>query len=141
MLQYSATTIINAPAETVWAIITEAAGYAEWDENMLRLEGTIAPNEQLSIYTKLAPDRAFKPTVVEFTPNHKMVWQSGMPLGLFSGTRTFLLEPEGDSVRFTLNEEFKGLMLPMLRGSIPNMNPVFETFVNALKERAEAAES
>lgn len=138
MLTYSATTTIAATAETIWAILTDGASYSEWNENMLRLEGRIAPDEQLTIYTKLAPERAFTPKVVAFTPNQKMVWQSGMPLGLFTGTRTFLLLPEGDSVRFTLTEEFKGLMLPLFQGSIPDMNPVFQTFAQALKTRAEA---
>jgi len=138
MLTYTATKTISAPAEIIWNILTDAPRYTEWDANMIKLEGTIAPGEQLTIYTKLDPDRAFKPTVVEFDPHRKMVWQSGMPLGLFTGSRTFLLEPKGEQVQFTLTEQFKGLMLPMIRSSIPDMNPVFQTFAEALKTRAEA---
>jgi len=129
--------MISAPVETIWTILTDASHYTEWDENMIKLDGTIAPGEQLTIYTKLAPKRAFKPKVVEFTPNRKMVWQSGMPMGLFTGSRTFDLQPNGDQVTFTMTEEFKGPMLAMIRGSIPDMTPVFETFVKAVKARAE----
>jgi hypothetical protein len=141
MLKFTANTTINSTPETIWRIITDAPSYTDWDANMIRLDGTIAPGEQLTIYTKLDPKRAFKPKVVEFTPNRKMVWQSGMPFGLFTGARTFLLEPQGNSVCFTLTEEFKGAMLPMIRGSIPDLTPTFQTFVQALKERAEAASS
>jgi hypothetical protein len=137
MLKYTASTMISAPVETIWTILTDASHYTEWDENMIKLDGTIAPGEQLTIYTKLAPKRAFKPKVVEFTPNRKMVWQSGMPMGLFTGSRTFDLQPNGDQVTFTMTEEFKGPMLAMIRGSIPDMTPVFETFVKAVKARAE----
>lgn len=139
MLQFSASTKINAPAETIWNILTDASKYTEWDENMLKLDGTIAPGQALTITTRLDPKRAFKPKVTEFEPNRRMVWQSGMPFGLFTGARTFLLQPDGDGVKFSLTEEFKGLMLPMIKGSIPDLNPVFQKFVEALKARAESA--
>ncbi len=137
MLSFNTSIKIDSSAETVWRILTDAPSYTEWDPNMVKLEGTIAPGEKLTIYTKLDPKRAFKPTVVEFEPNRKMVWQSGMPLGLFSGSRTFLLEPSGNGVQFTLSEAFKGLMLPIIRGSIPDLNPSFEAFAAGLKARAE----
>lgn len=139
MLQYNAEIDINATPETIWNILTNAPAYTEWDDNMLKLEGTIQPNEQLTIYTKLDPNRAFKPTVVEFEPHKRMVWRSGMPLGLFTGARTFTLTEQNGSVHFRLQEEFSGLMLPMIKGSIPDLSPVFETFVKALKHRAESA--
>ncbi|KAB2904787.1 MAG: SRPBCC domain-containing protein [Anaerolineae bacterium] len=100
--------------ETIWGILTDASKYSEWDPGMIRLEGKIAPGEQITIYTKVSPDRAFKPTVTDYEPNRKMVWRSGMPMGLFQGARTFLLEPLADnSVKFTLREEFSGLMMPL----------------------------
>jgi hypothetical protein len=105
---------------------------------MLRLVGAIAPGQQLTIQAKIAPDRAFKPTVTEFEPDRKMVWRSGMPMGLFQGARTFLLEPlPNERTRFTLREEFSGLLLTLFGRSIPDMNPVFAAFNAALKERAE----
>src|SRR5450432_1411105 len=126
MKQFTATTEINAAPETIWRIVTDAARYPEWDPGIIRIEGRIAPKEQLTISTKAAPERAFKPSVTEFEPNHRMVWRSGMPLGLFHGARTFLLEPlSGNRVRFTLTEVYGGLMLPMIGKSIPDLNPVF----------------
>ena len=137
MKVFTATTEIQAAPETIWRILTDAPHYPEWDPGMIRIEGTIAPGEQLTIYTKAAPERAFKPSVVEFQPNRKMVWRSGMPLGLFQGARTFTLEPSGNRVKFTLREEFSGLLLPMIGRSIPDLSPVFAAFAAALKQRAE----
>lgn len=138
MKRYSTQIDIQAPPETVWQILTDAAHYADWDPNMIKLEGRIAQGEQLTIYTKLAPERAFKPIVSQFDAPRKMVWQSGMPLGLFSGVRTFMLTPKTSGVSFEMSEEFSGLLLPVFGGTIPDMNPIFADFAQALKQRAEA---
>lgn len=136
----SATTEIKASPEKIWSILTDSTKYTEWDPGMVSLTGTIAPGEKLTIYAKISPNRAFKVTVSEFVPNRKMVWGSGMPLGLFKGERTFTLEPQGDGLtKFTLQEVFTGLMLPLIGGSIPDMNPTFAEFAAALKARAEGS--
>jgi hypothetical protein len=140
MLVFSAQTDINTSPEKVWQILTDASKYHEWDPGIIRLEGKIAPGEQLTIQAKVAPDRLFKPSVITFDPNRKMVWRSGMPLGLFQGTRTFLLEPQSDGkVSFTLREEYTGLLLPMIGKQLPDFNPIFAAFAAALKNRAENA--
>lgn len=139
MKSYRATIEINAAPATIWSILTDASKYTEWDEQMIELKGSIAPQEKLHILTKLAPDRAFTPAVTEYTENKHMVWSSRMPLGLFSGVRTFTLEElSAETTRFTLTEEFSGLLLPLFGGGIPDMNPIFATFAKALKDRAEA---
>lgn len=139
MKSYTASIHIDAAPSVVWSILTDGATYTEWDPHMISLDGQIAPNEKLSVLTKLAPDRAFTPTVSEFVPNRRMVWLSKMPLGLFSGVRTFVLEEKtGNATEFTLTEEFSGLLLPIFGATIPDMNPVFKEFTEALKARAEA---
>lgn len=138
MKAFSTTTEINATPERIWAILTDAAKYTEWDPGMLRLEGIIAPDQTLTIYTKVTPKRAFKPKVSEFEPNRKMVWSSGMPLGLFKGTRTFILEPLAQNrVMFSMREEFTGPMMALIGNSIPDLTATFEAFAAALKQRAE----
>lgn len=139
MKTYHALIEIQAKPEVVWNILTDSSQYADWDPTMIKIEGTIAPGETLTIYSKLAPKRAFKPKVTVFEPNRRMVWASGMPLGLFKGERTFALEPVGGHTRFSMNETFSGLLLPLFGGSIPDMDPVFREFCEALKARAEGA--
>ncbi len=138
MKEFSAATEISASAQTIWDILTDAAKYPEWDPGMLRLEGKIGSAEKITIYTKVMPNRAFKVTVSEFVPASKMVWTSGMPLGLFKGERTFTIEPlQGKRTNFSVREVFTGLMLPMIGRSLPDMNPVFAAFAAGLKARAE----
>lgn len=140
MLVYSATTSIAASAETIWAILTDAASYPQWDPNADRIEGNIAPGEKITAYTKLSPERAFPVNVTEFVPNQKMVWSSGMPLGLFKGERTFsLVSQEDGNVEFSVREEFSGLLLSLIGRSIPDMTTPFEQFVTGLKNHAERA--
>jgi hypothetical protein len=139
MKEFQASCEINAPPEVIWRILTDAAKYPEWDPGIINIEGTIVLGNQLTLYTKADPKRAFKPTVIDFKPSREMTWRSGMPLGLFHGARTFLLEPLSDRVRFTLREEYGGLLLPMIGKSIPDLNPIFAAFCAALKKRAESA--
>lgn len=138
MKSFSTTIDIQASAETVWAILTNAARYAEWDPTLIKMEGTIALNQQLTIYSKLAPERAFTPKVITFEAPHRMVWSSGMPFGLFKGERTFVLTPTQNGVRFLMNEAFTGPMMAMIGSSIPDMTEPFKQFATALKARAES---
>ncbi|HKP52098.1 MAG TPA: SRPBCC domain-containing protein [Chloroflexia bacterium] len=139
MKEYSATTTIEASPETIWAILTNAASYPEWDPMADRIEGRIAPGETIKAFTKLSPGRAFPAKVTEFEPSRKMVWSGGMPLGLFKGVRTFTLEPQGNGgTKFTIREVFSGPLLPVFGRSIPDMTSPFEQFVAGLKKRAES---
>jgi hypothetical protein len=61
-----------------------------------------------------------------------------MPLGLFTGTRTFTLTPgEGGSVVFAMREVFNGLMAGLITRSIPDLQPAFDRFAADLKHAAE----
>lgn len=66
-----------------------------------------------------------------------MVWEGGMPLGLFRGVRRFTLTPSGRGTDFHMSEEFSGLLAPLITRSIPDLTPSFEKFANGLKALAE----
>jgi len=138
MKSYGATITINASPERIWKILTNAANFPQWEPGVLRIEGKIAPGEKITVYTKLSPDRAFPVTVSEFIPNQRMVWSSGMPLGLFKGARTFTLTPKGKgAVEVATKEEFSGLLLPLIGRTIPDLTESFQNFAAGLKKAAE----
>ncbi len=138
MKSFSATTNIRASRDVIWKLLTDAPNYPTWDPGVERIEGTIAPGQKVIAYTKYSPDRAFPAKVTEFVPGERMAWTGGMPLGLFTGVRTFTLTPRSDgSIDFTLREQFTGLLLPLFGRTIPDLKPVFEAFVAGLKARAE----
>jgi hypothetical protein len=139
MKEFSARVTINAPAETIWGLLTDAAGYPNWDPGMIRLEGTVAPGEKITAYTKISPDRAFPVTVSHFVPKQAMTWSSGMPLGLFKGERTFTLTPQADgTVDFFVREQFTGLLMPLIGRTIPDLSQSFTDFAEGLKAKAES---
>ena len=137
-MKFSTSISIDAPAMKVWQILTNAEAYPDWDPGMIRLEGEIAPGNKITAYTKISPDRAFPVTVTEFDPGRKMVWASKMPLGLFRGERSFVITEKEAGIDFYLEEEFGGILLPLIGRTIPDLQPSFEDFAKGLKARAEA---
>jgi uncharacterized protein YndB with AHSA1/START domain len=138
MRKYSASTTIQAPPEAVWQILTDAAGYPSWDKTMERIEGRLALGQTVKFYTKLSP-RAFPVRVTAFEPGRKLVLTGGMPLGLFKSERTHTLTPGPDGqTRYTTEEVFSGLLLPIFGRTIPDLTENFQGFAAALKARAEA---
>ena len=137
MKHYEASSTIAAPPDAVWAILADAPAYSDWDSGVVRLEGKIGPGEKLKVTSEVNPKRAYPVKVTRFEPARAMAWTGGMPLGLMKGVRTFSLAPENGTTRFTLREEFRGPMLPLIWRSMPDMQPSFEKFANGLKARAE----
>lgn len=137
MKRYAAAITIEAAPEVVWKILTDAAGYPRWDKTMDRIEGRLASGEMVKFYTHLS-DQAFPVRVTEFRPMEKLMFTGGMPLGLFKSQRTHLLTTVGDGqTRFTTEEVFSGLLLPIFGRNIPDLTENFQTFVRALKQAAE----
>jgi hypothetical protein len=139
MKAYDATSVIQAAPATIWAILTDAPGYPNWDSGVLRVDGRIAPGEPLKLVSEANPKRTFSLKVTEFRPDERMTWEGGMPLGLFRGVRTFTLSPQADGTRFTVREQYTGALLPMIWRSMPDLGPSFQKFATGLKRRAEQA--
>ena len=137
MKKYSASITINAPAWTVWKILTDAGGYPTWDLSMDHIEGRLTLGETVKFFTKLSA-QAFPVKVTAFEPEKKLVLTGGMPLGLFKSERTHTLtvKKEGTTV-FHTEEIFSGLLLPVFGKNIPDLTENFRNFAAALKNRAE----
>ena len=140
MKSFAASITIRARAETVWALLTDAVGYPQWNSTVEKIDGRIEAGEKVIVHAKATPGRAFPLRVTEFVPPRRMVWTGGMPLGLFTGTRSYTVTPisEGE-VQFAMREEFSGLLAPLITRSIPDLQPAFDTFAADLKRRTERA--
>lgn len=131
-LRYAVKTAIAASPEAVWDKLTDAAGFSKWNSTVQSIEGTIALGQQLAIRVPVAPGRTFTPKVVELVPNERMVWQDGF-FPMFQGTRTFTLTRLGASTEFEMVELFRGILLPMIKGSLPDFRPVFDRYAADLE--------
>lgn len=127
---------IEAPAERIWALLTDAQDFPRWNSVVSSIDGTIAEGEKIVLRVPYA-DRDFKLTVTEARAPHHMVWADGFA-PMFRGVRTYRLVEHGDVTRFEMEEVMTGLMLPMIAGSLPDFGPKFEAYARDLKSEAEA---
>lgn len=139
MKSFTVTTTIDAAPEAIWAILTDAPAYPSWNTTVSGVDGRIAPGETVTVHAKISPGRAFPVKVVAFDAPRRMVWSSGMPLGLFKGERVFELRPQPGGVAFSMREDYTGAMAGMITKSIPDLQPAFDEFAACLKARAERA--
>jgi hypothetical protein len=130
-------TTIQASPDRIWGFLTDASAFQRWNSTVTSLEGEIAEGRTLKLKVPTAPGRIFKPKVSHVEPGRSMIWSDGMA-PMFKGVRTFTLTPNADgSTLFSMREEYSGLMLPMIKGSLPDFVPVFEAYAEDLKRAAE----
>jgi hypothetical protein len=128
---------VRARPSTIWAMLTNAAEFPSWNSTVKSIEGDIALGNKLALRVPIAPDRVFRPKVTELVPEKRMVWSDGMA-PMFKGVRVFeLKEGQGGSTEFSMVETFSGVMLPMIKGSLPDFGPPFEQYAADLKREAE----
>ena len=125
-LRYAVDATVPAAPAAVWARLTDAAAFTTWNSTVTAIEGPIAPGNRLAIRVPIS-ERTFRPRVVEFEPDRRMVWQDGAA-PMFRGRRTFTLTPTDGGTRFSMVEDFRGLMLPMIARTLPDFGPVFDQY-------------
>ncbi len=128
---------IDAPADRVWALLTDAARFPSWNSTIDTMEGAIEEGGKVALTVPIAPGRTFKVKVHDVVPNRSMVWSDGFA-PMFRGVRTFTLSPGESGTRFQMVEVMSGAMLPMIRGSLPDFAPAFQAYAADLKKAGEA---
>jgi uncharacterized protein YndB with AHSA1/START domain len=136
-LSYAVERQLPARPERVWALLTDAAAFPTWNSTVTELVGPIAPGQRLQIRVPAAPGRTFSPRVTTFEAPSLMVWSDGF-YPMFRGIRTFQLSPSGEGSLFRMEERFEGLMLPMIRSSLPDFAPIFERYAADLEAACRA---
>jgi hypothetical protein len=129
---------IAAPVARVWGLLTDAKRFPSWNSTVTSIDGDIALGQRLAIKVP-GVDRTFHPKVTKLVPREMMAWSDGFA-PMFRGVRTFTLAPQGaHTTEFTMTETFSGLMLPMIRRSLPDFAPQFDAYAADLKRTAESA--
>src|SRR6185369_11569572 len=131
---------IRASAESIWRLLTDAKGFPRWNSTVTGIDGEIREGERLQLRVP-GTDRTFTPRVSGVVPRECMVWTGGFA-PVLKGVRTFQLKPRSDgSTDFEMEERFSGLMLPLVKGSMPDFGLIFERYADDLKRAAEAAKT
>jgi hypothetical protein len=134
---FEASSLIAATPEQIWPVLIDIRAWPEWDSGVTKVVGRLAQGEKLTITVAANPGRAFPVRVTELIEPSRMVFRGGMPLGLFTGQRTYTLAVEDTQTRFTMREEYSGPLAGMIVRSIPDLGPSFHTFADGLKKRVE----
>jgi uncharacterized protein YndB with AHSA1/START domain len=139
MTEYLTETRILAPAERVWAVLTDAAAYSKWNPEIVRIDGLIAPNARITAHVRLGTGvvRRVPQRVTVLDPLRRMEWIGGLPLGLFVGRRTFTLTPTAEGTEFHLHLQMTGPLARWILKSVGDRQPEIDAFTQSLKVYAE----
>jgi hypothetical protein len=136
MKSFEAEAMIYARSSTVWDIITDASNFTVWDSGITRVDGQVRNGSTIRVRTGIGGNRTFRLRVRQ-VPGEAMTWTGGLPLGLFTGVRTFTLSPQGGKTHLRVREDFSGPLLGLVGRTMPDMGQDCTGCVNAVKERAE----
>jgi hypothetical protein len=127
---------IQAEAEIIWTILTDAKGFPRWNSTVNGIDGNIREGERIQIHVP-GTHRTFRPKVLDVVANKRMIWSNGLAM-IFKGSRSFVLKPgEKGTTRFIMEEKFTGLFFAMAKGMFPEFKPIFETYASDLKRESE----
>lgn len=135
-MQTAVITNIKASTDKIMRLLTDARNLTKWNSTVVSVKGEIKQGKTIKLVSKLDPKRTFTLKVTEQTPT-TLIWKDGFA-PMFSGVRTFTLTPKADgSTDFSMEEVFKGIMLPMIKDSLPDFKTNFEQYAADLKNAAE----
>jgi hypothetical protein len=133
---------IQASSDHVWEVLTDFTAYPGWNPFIVQAAGQPVAGSRLQLQMQLPGRRptTFRPTVLEATPTRRLRWLGHLLVpGLFDGEHTFTIEPSGSGqVRLTQQEEFRGLLAPLILAFIAKPTEEgFHQMNQALKARVE----
>jgi uncharacterized protein YndB with AHSA1/START domain len=142
MYEFITKSTIRAAPERVWEILTDAARYAEWNPEIVGIEGRMAPGERIRARVKVGSGaiRNVPLRVTGFEAPSRMEWTGGLPLGLFTGRRILTLTPSDGAVEFCMLVQMSGLLASLMVKAVGNRQVEIDGFSSALKVRAEQDE-
>lgn len=133
---------IDAPPQTVWAVLDDIERYAEWNPALPALRGRTTVGQRVvgTLRQPNVPEREVTPTITRIVGARELRWLSQAPGGVFSAEHIFILEPTGNGgTRVRHNEIFDGPMANERWPSIDtNLRTAYHDLNRALKARAEA---
>jgi uncharacterized protein YndB with AHSA1/START domain len=142
-IEYAASCHIDAPPARVWAILTNASGYGDWNPEIVGMEGHFALGERITAKVKIGSGaiRRVPMRVTALEAPSLMQWTGGLPLGLFVGRRRFTVAPADRGAEFRLHLSMSGPLAGMIGKSVGDRQPEVDSFAAGLKAHAERGDS
>lgn len=135
--------LINAPAETVWEVLTDLAGYPDWNPFTVRAESSLRLGEPVDLYIPRGKSMMKQSFVLEvFDPPSEIAWRLPKMLhkAIFNAYRTQKVVPvDAGRCTYQTSDTFDGWIAGKLYSSQGDwVRKNFNKLAAALKERAEA---
>ena len=139
MYEFITKSTIRAAPERVWEILTDAAGYKEWNPEIVGIEGRMALGQRIRARVKIGSGaiRTVPLRVTAFEAPSRMEWTGGLPLGLFVGRRILTVTPKDGLVEFRMVVQMSGPLAGLMIKATGERQPEIDSFSAALKTRAE----
>ena len=139
MYEFVTRCTIHATPEVVWEILTNTGGYAEWNPEIVAIEGRMALGERIQARVKVGSGalRTVPLRLTAFEAPSRMEWTGGLPLGLFTGRRILTVTPEGGAVEFRMLVQMSGPLAFLMVKAVGNRQAEIDGYSSALKSRAE----
>ena len=102
--------VVSASPDRVWAVLTDAAGYAEWNPIFVSAQGEFRQGGGV-VYEMKSPDGAVsrvEPEIRKLEVEREINQYGGLP-GILTFDHTWHLEPVAGGTRVTQHEEYRGL--------------------------------
>jgi uncharacterized protein YndB with AHSA1/START domain len=139
MKEYVTATLVSAPPEPVWAILINGAAYADWNPEIVAVDGAMGLGARITAHVRLGDGAIRRVTqrIRAFEAPHHMEWVGGLPLGLFVGRRVFTLTPVASGTEFRMHLYMHGPLSAMILKSVGDRQPSIDGFSAGLRRHAE----
>lgn len=133
---------IDAAPATVWTVLTDFNAYPQWNPVEVSMKGRPVEGSVLEHTAQLPGGKpmTFRPTISVVRDQQELAWKGGLwRPGLFDVLHEFRLETLSDQhTRLHQDEQFRGLLVPLLAGALRKTERGIELANRAIKARAEA---
>lgn len=133
--------LIDAPADVVWATLTDTRAYGDWAAFLVGIEGEISDASRITLAFQSDPAKE-KLTTIDHTitviEGEKFFWAEKGPGGI-RDNHHFKVEPTTDrKTRFIQSDEIMGGLTFLLGGRFARMYVAgYQAFNRSLKAEAE----
>lgn len=133
---------IAAPADKVWATLTNFNDWNSWNPTVNLAQGDSSVGSKLNIIIRGnngEDSSKYQPIVLESNPPNKFRWRAKMLANfVFKNDRVFVLESQDGGTLLSHSEEFSGIMVPLVWGMLKKfVEPTLEKMNVALKKKVE----
>jgi hypothetical protein len=132
---------IDAPVGIVWGVLTDFGSYPEWNPFIVSMIGEpkLGSGLDVTIKSTKGKETKFKSKVAKVEENKELLLDSTVIKGMLKDMHQFVLEPLGpEKTRFSQSIVFKGMMQPLVGGTIKDAQISLEQMNQAAKERCGA---